>query len=259
MELASWSVDTDRPVLATAIHDGHHLRDEVGQLLALDGPSRLREEDPWTAEIATGVGSRVTVHRSRFEVDLNRSREKAVYLHPDDAWGLDIWNTEPDPALVERSRALHDDFYRRLSAVLDGLATRHGGFVLYDVHSYNHRRGGPTGKPGPVPANPTVNLGTGSLSEKWDPVAIGFLQAMSRSRIDGDYLDVRANVRFEGGYLSEWVNRRYGNVGCALAIEFKKVYMDEWTNEVNPAAVENLAEALAASVGPVWKAFEQCR
>ena len=29
--------------------------------------------------------------RSRFEVDLNRPREEAVYRVPEDCWGLDVW------------------------------------------------------------------------------------------------------------------------------------------------------------------------
>ena len=33
----------------------------------------------------------VSVTRSRFEADLNRPRDRAVYLTPADAWGHQVW------------------------------------------------------------------------------------------------------------------------------------------------------------------------
>ena len=57
-------------------------------------------------------------------------------------------------------------------------------------------------------------------------------------------MDVRENVRFRGGELSRWVNERYRDRGCALAIEFKKMFMDEWTGTVDERHVEELVERL---------------
>ena len=36
-------------------------------------------------------------------------------------------------------------------------------------------------------------------------------------------------MRFRGGYLSQWLSERYPTTACTLALEFKKVFMDEWT------------------------------
>ena len=36
----------DSPLVATAIHDGHRLRPEVAEMMALSDTDRLREEDP---------------------------------------------------------------------------------------------------------------------------------------------------------------------------------------------------------------------
>ncbi len=76
------------PIVATAIHDGHELRPDVANLVALSDSDRLREEDPFTGIWTTIVGSRMVCSRSRFEVDLNRPRATAVYKKPEDAWGL---------------------------------------------------------------------------------------------------------------------------------------------------------------------------
>ena len=149
-------------MVATAIHAGHELRPSIAALTALDDATRLREEDPFTDRLAEVGGTTVVVHRSRFEVDLNRPREASVYRVPDDAWGLDLWRAPLPEEDVARSRRLYDDFYAELARRLDVLAAR-GPFLVLDVHSYNHRRDGVDASPAPVGANPEVNVGTGSL------------------------------------------------------------------------------------------------
>ena len=42
---------------------------------------------------------------------------------------------------------------------------------------------------------------------------------------------------------------------CALALEFKKTFMDEWTGEVDEAMLADLAAALAATREPVLAAL----
>ena len=76
--------DSEVPLLATAIHAGHEIRPEVSSFLKLDEASRLREEDPFTDQIANCGCASVAVSRSRFEVDLNRARADAVYRIPND-------------------------------------------------------------------------------------------------------------------------------------------------------------------------------
>jgi len=88
------------PVLATAIHDGHDLRPAVAEVMTLPDVDRLREEDPFTAQAVTGVPTHIVVHRSRFEFDLNRAPDTAVYRTPEQSWGLQVWRSEPDQALV---------------------------------------------------------------------------------------------------------------------------------------------------------------
>jgi N-formylglutamate amidohydrolase len=107
-----------RQVVATAIHDGHLLRDECASGTGLDDATRLREEDPFTARIAALVPTRLIATRSRFEVDLNRPRDKAVYTCPEDAWGLACWRESPTRDLIERSLAVYDEFYATLERVL---------------------------------------------------------------------------------------------------------------------------------------------
>jgi N-formylglutamate amidohydrolase len=246
---APWTFsDSSVPVVATAIHAGHDMRPAVAACTALDDATRLREEDPFTDGLTAVGGSAVVAHRSRFEVDLNRPRGEAVYQTPEDAWGLELWRETLPPEEVERSRALYDDFYFELGRRLDTLAER-GPFVVLDLHSYNHRRDGADEPPAPERTNPEVNVGTGALDRvHWCRVVDRFVEVLAAQEVCGHQLDVRENVRFRGGELCRWVDRRFSARGCALAIEFKKVFMDEWTGELDDRHLEELRGALAAVV-----------
>src|SRR5688572_25657409 len=95
------------PVVATAIHDGHELRPEIADAIRLPEIERLREEDPFTGQAIVDVPTHVIAHRSRFEFDLNRGHDEAIYLTSEQCWGLDLWHEPPTPELVERSLAVH--------------------------------------------------------------------------------------------------------------------------------------------------------
>ena len=244
-QLFTFRGDWNSQVVATAIHAGHDLRPEVAALLVLDEADRLREEDPFTDELGAAVPDQVVVHRSRFEVDLNRGPQDAVYATPEQSWGMRVWRDEELAAdVVERSLAEHEQFYAALAARLDRVAAR-GPFVVLDVHSYNHRRAGTDADPEPAEGNPVVNVGTGSMDRgRWADVVDTFIATLSEATIAGEPLDVRENVRFRGAELCRWVHERYPQTGCALAIEFKKTYMDEWSGQPDREVIAELADAL---------------
>jgi len=98
------------PLVAAAIHHGHSVRDEVARHLALDEAGRLREEDPFTGDWTGIAPTRIVVLRSRFEVDLNRPREKSVYRTPEDARGLKIWKDSQPDEVHDRSLSEYDAY-----------------------------------------------------------------------------------------------------------------------------------------------------
>ncbi|GIU85416.1 MAG: hypothetical protein KatS3mg008_2191 [Acidimicrobiales bacterium] len=246
----------DGPVVATAIHNGHTVRASLAEYLAVSESDRLREEDPYTGDLASVAPTHVVVNRSRFEVDLNRPRERCVYRTPEEAWGLTVWRALLPEQVIAESLAFYDGFYELLASVLDEKVRLHGGFVVLDVHSYNHRRDGPDAPPADPAANPEVNVGTGSMDRRrWAPVVDAFMQGLASYTSWGRPLDVRENVRFKGGHLASWVHDRYARTGCCLALEFKKVFMDEWTGECDAEALEALKRALASTLDELAEAL----
>lgn len=231
------------PVIATAIHAGHDLRADTAAQIALGDQERLREEDPHTERIADIGATQVTVHSSRFEVDLNRSRSEALYRTPEQAWGLQVWRTELSPSSAELSLQVYDRFYEQMLALIERTVSAYGRALILDVHSYNHRRGGPDAQPENPAANPEVNLGTGTLDRTfWSPVIEPFTASLM-----ADGFDVRENVKFKGGNFARWVHETFPGTAVALAVEFKKTFMDEWSAHVDECAVARTNDALRAA------------
>ena len=246
------------PLIATAIHDGHDLRDEVAAIMKLSEADRLREEDPFTSSWVNVAETQIVALRSRFEVDLNRPREKAVYVTPEDCWGLDVWKKEPTPQIIEKSLAEYDAYYSLIKEIFTAAESNHGKFVLYDIHSYNHRRNGADGEPEPAEENPEVNIGTGTLDrERWAALIDRFIADLRAFDFMGRKLDVRENIKFKGGNQVRWLHENFPETGCGLAIEFKKFWMDEWTGEKDEAMIAEIHKALASTVPGVleelWK------
>jgi len=248
----------DGPLVACAIHDGHDLRADVADCLRLTDAERLYEEDPYTGAWTSIAPTRIMVRRSRFELDLNRPREKAVYIVPADAWGLEVWNCTPSPKMVQRSLQAYDSFYAHLRFTLERLVARHRRVVVFDLHSYNHVREGRGGATSDAAANPEINLGTGSLPRGlWTPIVERWLAEMRGYNYFGRQLDVRENVKFFGGNFPGWIHQNFPTTVCALAIEVKKFFMDEWTGELDGRQHEALRAALTGAANGVLEELEK--
>ena len=247
----------DQPLVATAIHDGHWVRPEVDALLQLTDEERLREEDPWTGLWAKVAPTAFVARRSRFEIDLNRPRDGAVYLEPNDAWGLNIWRERPDADFVERSLVNYDLFYETLAGILKYLVRCHQRVVVLDLHTYNHRREGPDKPRGVQQENPDVNIGTGTMDrERWGALVESVMAGLSSYNFLGGRLDVRENVKFQGGNLSRWIHASFPHSVCSISIEFKKFFMDEWTAQVDHVQVEAIRSALQSTVPRLYEALQ---
>lgn len=249
------------PVIATAIHDGHAMRASLQPHLAVSDSQRRREEDPLTG-VLTAVGDvRIRANASRFQVDLNRPRDKALSTNPADTWGLRIWRHELPADELAQSLAGHDRFYAMMTELIERMLERWGAVLLIDIHSYNHRRDGADAAPAAQSGNPDIELGVTTLDPaRWGGVARHFAQALRDSPIGGRNPDVRENVRFPtGGYFPEWVYATWGERVCTISPEYKKHYMDEWTGQADITVLEESRRGLQNAVDAVRAEFLACR
>lgn len=235
------------PIIATAIHDGHLIATPLLGNMRLQEHERFREEDPYTSYLADLPVSRIVVETSRFQTDLNRRREEAIYRKPADAWGLTVWGPMLSDVDIDQLLAEYDRFYIEIAQLIQWTVDLFGKFVVLDIHSYNHRRETPLAIAS-LSENPEINIGTAYNHERWKRLGQKLTRFLAHHQIDGAFVDVRENVKFKGGGFSEWINRHYGEYGCVLSVEFKKTFMDEWTGRVDVGHLHQLRSMLGGCI-----------
>ena len=250
-----WQIEVGSgPFVGLAVHAGHEMRDDLRSALKIDDQTRLREEDPFTDQIAALCNTHILTFRSRFEVDLNREAKDSICVQPEDCWNLRVWkeNDGLTQTMYRRSLMEHAAFYKMLGPLLREIAEREGRFLVLDCHSYNHRRAGPDQPPADPELNPDINVGTGSMDRAyWAPLVDRFMGNLQEADYLGRQLDVRENVNFRGRHLARFIHTHFPRSGCCLAIEVKKIFMDEWSGELDDAALDALLAAFRATLNRI--------
>ena len=235
------------PFVCTAIHHGHKISPDLKDNLEISDAVRLREEDPRTEFFTRISSNRIIQHKSRFEYDLNRSRDKAFYLNPEDCWGLRARKTKPPADLIAKSLQSYDQFYRWTEVFLSELLVSFSHFFVYDIHSYNHHRLGVDQPFDDQEKNPEIIIGTNNMPEIWFPLVEKIRDCLRTYNFLGRKLDVRINVKFPGGHFSRWIHNTFPEKACCIAIEFKKIFMDEWSGKFYPEVMQELRKALKST------------
>jgi hypothetical protein len=96
---------------------------------------------------------------------------------------------------------------------------------------------------------PDINIGTFSMDRrKWSHIVDPLIDHLARRSFRGRRLDVRENVAFQGrGEQTRFVHTAFPETGCAIALEVKKIFMDEWTGRPDREALVELSAALAST------------
>ncbi|PKN72809.1 MAG: hypothetical protein CVU50_05660 [Candidatus Cloacimonetes bacterium HGW-Cloacimonetes-3] len=232
--------DGKAPILALSIHDGHCMPEELLSSCGISDSTRLREEDPFTSGFAGLFPNYIIPHTSRFAIDLNRPPEKAVYLKPEDAWGLPVRKSEVPPDLLLKLRTAHDNWYKIAEYQIKRMLSTHSQLLVLDLHSYNHRRGGIDAAPDPQIDNPDIIIGRNNICKEQYPLVDKLQEMLNGALFQGTTIDCRCDVKFTGGYFPRWVNSTFPGSCLCLAIEFKKIFMNEWTGELDLEAYDEL-------------------
>ncbi|MFO7897143.1 MAG: N-formylglutamate amidohydrolase [Candidatus Cloacimonadales bacterium] len=235
-----YKINYNSALIFTAIHSGDKLSPLCEKNMKLNAKTRRLEEDPYTEEMAKLHSNHIIPQFSRFEIDLNRRRENAFYLVPDDCWGLDSRKQVPQPKQISEAYQLYDNFYETTQKHLQKISDKFGKFMILDIHSYNHQRLGVDMPFDDPQKNPDVIIGTSNMPPKWQPFILDLQAKMQEFKINGNPLDVRIDIKYPGGNFPRWVHRTFPETGCAVALEFKKIYMNEWTGKVDYEVLDSL-------------------
>ncbi|MBD3636319.1 MAG: DUF1704 domain-containing protein [Crocinitomicaceae bacterium] len=221
------------PFVCTAIHDGHNFREELQDNIIHTEYERWYEEDPKTLEFISSFPIVLAGKDSRFEYDLNRPPETAVYK---DAWGKPVWKK----ALTARERTTslskHENFYRVVEALITKLEKLFKACVVYDIHSYNYKRH--------ERDVPVFNVGTERIDvKKFGNVKNAFLKGLASIELPDIKNTTAENDVFMGrGYLLQFVTEKFDNT-LVLATEIKKIYCNEETGEYFSQVIDSIRES----------------
>jgi N-formylglutamate amidohydrolase len=223
------------------MHAGSRIRSGVKEALAVKRTDRFREEDPYMDAFVRELPIQVIARDSRFEYDLNREPHQSIY--PGDAlkWGLKIWWRDIAPEERELSLAKHHEFHDLMDLVIRYMLKQNRYALIFDMHSYCYQR--EKRAEWSDDPRPEINLGTKPVNRKLFSGAIeSFLKDLSSTRIGKSRVRAVENDIFLGGYLSRRLSRKWHENVLVLALEYKKIFMDEWTGQVYKDILDRLVK-----------------
>lgn len=232
-------IDEYVPYICGAVHDGHNFRKELWSNCLHSEYDRWYEEDPCTKEMVQSMPIVIAGRDSRFEYDLNRHPDTAIY---DDAWGKKLWKNPIDEQQKKKSLEKHAQFYKVVEALVRKIESIHGGAIVYDMHSYNWKRWDRE--------VPVINLGTSNIdNERFGNYAETWKDTLAQIQLPNNLKATAAiNDTFQGnGYFLKFITEKFDNT-LVLATEFSKIYCDEYTGVIYPEVVRAIEDALKTKI-----------
>ena len=233
-------IDEYVPYACAAIHDGHQVRKELWDNCLHSEYDRWYEEDPQTKNMIASHPIVIAGCDSRFEYDLNRAPEAAVF---ETAWGKQLWKTPLPNRHKKTSLAKHKAYYNVVYALIETLESKFGVAIVYDMHSYNWKRW--------AREVPTWNLGTSNLdNERFGTCIEVWRQSLSELELPNNIKSTALiNDTFQGnGYFLKFITQNFKNT-LVLATEIAKVYCDEY-EQINYPEVVNSVECQLREILP---------
>ncbi|WP_040249157.1 N-formylglutamate amidohydrolase [Psychroserpens mesophilus] len=218
-----------------AVHDGHQFRKELWDNCLHTEYDRWFEEDPETKHMVTSHPIVIAGCDSRFEYDLNRTPEEAVF---ETAWGKQLWKQALPENQKQKSLSKHENFYKVVHALISKLEEKFDVCIVYDMHSYNWKRWDRE--------VPTWNLGTSNLdNNRFGKDIELWRQSLSEIHFPhGIKQTSKINDTFQGnGYFLKFITKNFKNT-LVLATEIAKIYCDEYDQVIYPEVVAAVEKQL---------------
>jgi hypothetical protein len=239
-------IDEYVPYICAAIHDGHQFRKELWDNCLHTEYDRWYEEDPETKNMIASHPIVIAGCDSRFEYDLNRAPEDAVFVT---AWGKQLWKRNLPEAQKQKSLAKHEAFYKVVHTLVKTIETKHKVAIVYDMHSYNWQRWDRE--------VPTWNLGTSNVdNERFGPDIEAWRQSLSEMQLPNDIKSTALinDTFFGNGYFLKYITNSFKNT-LVLATEIAKVYCDEYDQVNFPEVVNSVEKQLRERLPKHAKTF----
>ena len=223
------------PYICGAVHDGNQFRKSLWEKCLHTEYERWYEEDPCTKEMVRSHPVVIAGCDSRFEYDLNRGPENAIYV---DAWGKRLWKEPLADQEKDHSMSKHSAFYEVTHALVRKIEEKYSRAIVFDMHSYNWKRWDRE--------VPVWNLGTTQIdNERYGGIVEAWKERLSKMDLPNGIGSTSAvnNTFYGKGYFLGYITRHFENT-LVLATEIAKVYCDEQSGIIYPEVVRSVEEHL---------------
>ncbi|MGI9547875.1 MAG: N-formylglutamate amidohydrolase [Flavobacteriaceae bacterium] len=223
------------PYACGAVHDGNQFRKSLWENCLHSEHERWYEEDPCTKEMVRSHPVVIAGCDSRFEYDLNRGPDSAIY---NDAWGKKLWKEPLSTEEKEHSLQKHSAFYQVTHALMQKIESKYGRAIVFDMHSYNWQRW--------EREVPVWNLGTTNINnERFGGLVEDWRKKLTYMDLPNGLVSTAGiNDTFYGkGYFLKYITEHFQNT-LVLATEIAKVYCDEYSGTIYPEVVHSVEEHL---------------
>ena len=241
-------IDEYVPYVCGAVHNGHQFRKELWDNCMHSEYDRWYEEDPETKNMVISLPIVIAGCDSRFEYDLNRAPEEAVFVT---AWGKQLWKNPLPDDQKKKSLAKHENFYKVVHALVKAIEAKHKAAIVYDMHSYNWKRWDRE--------VPTWNLGTSNLdNNRFGEDIEAWRLSLSKMQLPNQIKSTALinDTFFGNGYFLKFITNNFKNT-LVLATEIAKVYCDEYEQINFPEVVASVEKQLKERLPKHAKAFIQ--
>ncbi len=240
--------DAPSPFIGTALHWSPTIRKDIAPKLSISLADRFYEEDPETHRFLAPLTHVLLPNQSRYEVDLNRPPDVAIYSRPELAWGKEVWGEALSDFEREFTMEKWYEFNTLMDCAVEDAIERFGFAVVFDFHSYNYQRDRYVDWR--TDGKPVINLGTRhlDLDDRGRAIVSDTFASLRGHTVGGGPCLVEENGVFYGGYLNRRLNHLYGPRCITLSIEYKKVYMDERTGVIDESILSELNAQMTATI-----------
>jgi len=241
-------IDAYAPYICGAVHDGHQFRKSLWENCLHTEYDRWYEEDPCTKEMIQSHPIVIAGCDSRFEYDLNRTPETAIY---NDAWGKQLWKKPLKKDERNESLQKHANFYEVVHTLVNQIESKYGKALVFDMHSYNWKRWDRT--------VPTWNLGIANIdNDRFGDLAASWSRKLGTMKLpNGIDSSSKINDTFQGnGFFLKYITQNFKNT-LVLATEIAKVYGDEYTGILYPEVVRSVEEQLKELIPLQFQEFQK--
>lgn len=200
-------------ILLLTIHSGTFMPSDIAGKQAITKKERMLEEDIdihkiYSPLVLENAGIWIDNKLSRFACDYNRSPEKAIYNNKSELWIQKLWKKPLNKQQRKRLMDGYEDFYLTLRSLVDSYRFN----IIFDGHSMKH-----------VKDRADVSFGTKYIPRFYMPV----VRTMKEQLLKLGYSNVAFDKPFSGGYILQWLSRKFPNIFiCSMEVN-KNLYMNK--------------------------------